>query len=51
MTKLELLDALASLGFEDNAEMIHINADDLLLKFIGDMEITEAYEKLPRWYS
>ena len=29
----------------------HCDADDILLKLIGDAEITEAFEAIAKWYA
>lgn len=29
----------------------HIDADDLLLSYINDEEVTEAFEAIDKWYS
>jgi len=34
--------------YEEDA---HIDADELLLEFINDEEILEAFESIPKWYS
>ena len=34
--------------YEEDA---HIDADNLLLEFINDKEITEAFENISKWYS
>lgn len=50
--KQDLLLDLRRLAGEDDAEARHIEADDLLLKFIDDEHVTAAYEAIdPRWYS
>ena len=35
----------------DDPEVQHSEADELLLQYIGDAEITAAFLKLKRWYS
>ena len=49
MTKYELLDKLTHLN--DDPEENHVNADEALLSFINDEEISEAFNKLEKWYS
>lgn len=34
-----------------DTEDIHYQADMLLLKFIGNKQVTEAFNSLNRWYS
>ena len=51
MTKDTLLQALRALQDNDDYEMAHGEADDLLVKFINDPEIAEAYEKIGKWYA
>ena len=35
----------------DDPEVDHMKADEMLLAYIGDTEITEAFRALTRWYS
>jgi hypothetical protein len=53
MTKAELLEKLKACQVlsEDDEEVAHANADDLLLEFISDPEITVAFESIKRWYA
>ncbi len=44
------LDGFRSAGVVD-PEVQHSEADDLLLAFIDDEEVTAAYEKIPKWYA
>ena len=49
MTKQELLTQLSNLvGI--SPDEAHVKADDLLLKYINDSEITQAFEKIEKWY-
>lgn len=32
-------------------ETLHIDADEALLEYINDPEITEAFESVRRWYA
>jgi len=50
MTKQELLEILRRLSDEDPVTG-HREADTALLDYIGDEEIREAFENVPRWYS
>lgn len=51
MKKEELLKELESLAWLDDTEMAHRDADDLLLKFIDDKEVKEAFDKIHKWYA
>lgn len=50
MTKAELLEKLKELTESDYPEMTHREADDLLIDFINDTEIKEAFEAIAKWY-
>jgi hypothetical protein len=32
-------------------EFAHMAADQVLLDYIGDVDITDAFEKIDKWYS
>lgn len=51
LTKEELLTKLRELQASDDPEIAHHEADDALLKFIDDAEVTEAFVKIKRWYA
>lgn len=51
LTRDELLKELKDLSGHYDAEVAHASADDLLLKFINDEEITAAFENIERWYA
>jgi hypothetical protein len=52
MTKQELLDKLAACANHDyGPEAGHEDADEALIAFINDPEITEAFNNLEKWYS
>lgn len=53
MTKEDLALALEELLplCEADPEIGHGDADDLLIKYINDQRVTEAFERLPRWYA
>lgn len=52
MSKEELLLELAELaGEQRDPESTHAVADKLLLDFINDAEIAEAYNKIEKWYA
>ena len=47
----ELLEKLKKLSHDGgDQEINHIKADDLLLKYIDDIEITTAFNSIDRWY-
>lgn len=51
MTKEELIKKLNELAKHHDPESAHGDADDLLLLFINDPEITDAYETIEKWYA
>lgn len=55
MTKEDLKNALSEIvlrqGKYPDAERDHCDADDLLLQFIGDEEISEIYDNISKWYA
>jgi hypothetical protein len=52
MTRDELLTSLRALqGDHVDPEQAHCEADALLLMYIGDPEIEEAYERIEKWYA
>ena len=53
MTKQEIIEELIKLQELSigDAEVVHSEADDLLLKYIGEEDITEAFNKIKRWYA
>jgi hypothetical protein len=51
MTKTELLDVLTRCQRDRDPEGAHADADDALLSYINDPEITAAYEAITRWYA
>jgi len=56
MTKQELIEKLNKVmqpveGRLRDAENWHSEADSLLLEFINDKDIEEAYEKIDKWYA
>jgi hypothetical protein len=48
MSKSELLEQLRDL---EGGEFDHMVADQLLIDYINDSEITEAYEAIEKWYA
>ena len=54
MTKQELIEKLKEVAdrYNDrNQELGHSKADDLLIKYINDPEITEAFNAVHEWYA
>jgi len=52
MTKEQLIQRLKDLAYDQlDEEMEHIDADNALLEFINDPEITKAYEAINKWYA
>ena len=53
MTKKELIEQLKELveSSWSNAENAHAAADKLLLEFVNDSEITEAFEQIEKYYA
>ena len=50
LTKEKLLQELKELEDGDQ-ELVHIQADELLVRYIGDPDIKEAFERIPKWYA
>lgn len=51
MTKLELLEKLLEIKKSDDPEQGHAEADDSLLEYINDADVTAAFTALTRWYA
>lgn len=52
MSKDELLVKLKALHGDDlDSEAAHIEADEWLLEYINDAEISEAYNEIEKWYA
>lgn len=51
MNKIELIEALKILRLDSDYEKSHGEADELLLRYINDEEIEEAYNALEKWYA
>ena len=54
MTRDELLKLLhdrAEEGFDGDVEAIHSEADEALLAYLNDDEITKAFGAVPKWYA
>ena len=50
MDEKELIKKLKKLQDNQNAELSHIEADDLLLDFIDNDEIRKAFDNIGKWY-
>lgn len=54
MIKKELIDKLNALGGDDidgDPERNHGMADELLLEFINDIDVRNAFKSTERWYA
>lgn len=51
MSKQELIGILRALKGYVDKEAAHSEADELLLKFIDDAEVTKAFKELTVWYA
>jgi predicted transposase YdaD len=52
MTKKELIEKLREIQKDtDDIEKNHKEADDLLLEYIGDMEVSVAFSDVDKWYA
>lgn len=51
MNKAELLRYLRKLKKSDDTEGAHSDADQALIEFIDDLEISVVYGAIPKWYS
>jgi hypothetical protein len=51
MTIEELLTKLTELHVPDDSEYDHIKADKLLLEYIGNDKVTEAFDRIEKWYA
>ena len=51
ITKEVLIEKLKELQKAGDIEGAHGEADDLLLQYIGDKEITREFKKIERWYA
>ena len=49
--KLALLKKLRILAQKSDYEIAHWKADELLIEYINDKEIEEAYDKVGKWYA
>lgn len=51
LTKEELLATLERLRHEGDKEYAHQDADNALLQYIDLPEVTEAFNRLEKWYA
>lgn len=51
MTRERLLQLLNQLSLSKTPEEDHLTADQLLLEYINDNEISEAFDNIRKWYS
>lgn len=51
MDREEVIRVLKELAESCDPERAHGEADDLLLAYINDPEITELYDKIEKWYA
>lgn len=51
MTEEELIKKLKELHDNDDAEVVHVKADNLLLEFIDDEKVKKAFRGVRRWYA
>lgn len=54
MTKEQLLTKLRAIATDappDNEDQNHRDADRLLLAYIGDPEVTAAFDMIEKWYA
>ena len=51
MTKDELLKILRDCAKSDDPEIAHGDADEALLKFINDPQISAAFDLIEKWYA
>jgi hypothetical protein len=51
MTKEQLLAKLKECAYMDDPERAHGEADDALLEYINDAEITAVFNAFDKWYA
>ena len=51
MTKEELIKELKSLIDNRDIEGVHVTADNLLLEYINDKEVSDAFHNIEKWYA
>jgi hypothetical protein len=51
VTRTELLAKLAVCAANDDAEVAHRDADDALLEYINDPDVTAAWSDVYKWFA
>lgn len=51
MNRQQLIERMKALTDGGDTETRHVAADALLLEYIGDDELTEAFNSLKKWYA
>jgi len=51
MTKVELIKKLKELQIDAEPENAHFDADNLLLEYINDQDISKEFNNIHKWYS
>jgi hypothetical protein len=51
MTREQLMERLFTLQSHKDRESAHAWADDALLEYINDPEVTRAYGEIEKWYA
>lgn len=51
ISKSDLIEQLKELHDTDDPESAHYEAEQLLLAFIDDEEVTKAFGAVPKWYA
>lgn len=51
LSKVQLLKKLEKCAKSYDTEAAHCDADALLVEYIDDEEIAEAYNKIDKWYA
>ena len=51
MEKEELLRLLKKCADSNDTEKAHVEADELLIKYINDKDIEDAFNDIHKWYS
>lgn len=47
----KVLAGLQELAQLKDIELAHLEADDLLIKYLNDVDIEKIYEEVPKWYA
>lgn len=51
MTKDELIKRLRACAEDHDIEVAHKATDDLILEYLADPEIRDAYDSVSKWYA